>query len=165
MAISNPCSDSACDLAPLSHLRQPGTRTDQRFVECPSFSIPSWQFLLLCGPVHSFWCQVLLQSIVSEVDAAWWALMHQLIAALRTDLQLPRCLQVVGYLRRMQIFSEAELRLKFLQVRDSWLQSELAKIPTDDGTNVAYSLKLVIYFYKYLSISFWTFLILDLEIG
>lgn len=115
------------------------------FCWVPQFSITSWQFLLLRGPVHSFWCQVLLQSIVSEVDAAWWALMHQLIAALRTDLQLPRCLQVVGYLRRMQIFSEAELRLKFLQVRDSWLQSELAKIPTDDGTNVAYSLKLVIY--------------------
>ncbi|XP_046663643.1 LOW QUALITY PROTEIN: conserved oligomeric Golgi complex subunit 8-like [Homalodisca vitripennis] len=77
----------------------------------------------------------IVATIVSEVDSAWWALLHQLIAALRTDLQLPRCLQVVGYLRRMQIFTEAELRLKFLQVRDSWLQSELAKIPSDDATH------------------------------
>uniref|UniRef100_A0A1B6M794 Conserved oligomeric Golgi complex subunit 8 n=1 Tax=Graphocephala atropunctata TaxID=36148 RepID=A0A1B6M794_9HEMI len=77
----------------------------------------------------------IVANIVSEVDSAWWALLHQLIAALRTDLQLPRCLQVVGYLRRMQIFTEAELRLKFLQVRDSWLQSELAKIPSDDATH------------------------------
>ncbi|XP_054260981.1 conserved oligomeric Golgi complex subunit 8-like [Macrosteles quadrilineatus] len=77
----------------------------------------------------------IVASIVREVDAAWWALLNQLIAALRTDLQLPRCLQVVGYLRRMQTFSEAELRLKFLSVRDSWLQSELAKIPNDDAAH------------------------------
>lgn len=74
-----------------------------------------------------------LQSIVGEVDAAWWTLLHQLIATFRTDMQLTQCLQVVGYLRRMQTFSESELRLKFLQARDSWFQSELGKIPTDDG--------------------------------
>ncbi|XP_075225199.1 conserved oligomeric Golgi complex subunit 8 isoform X2 [Lycorma delicatula] len=75
----------------------------------------------------------IIENIVKEVEAAWWTLMHQLIAQLRCDLQLPRCLQVVGYLRRMEIFTEAELRLKFLQARDSWFQSLLAAIPTDDA--------------------------------
>uniref|UniRef100_A0A1B6DKQ7 Conserved oligomeric Golgi complex subunit 8 n=1 Tax=Clastoptera arizonana TaxID=38151 RepID=A0A1B6DKQ7_9HEMI len=76
----------------------------------------------------------IIDSIVKEVDAAWWSLMHQLISQLRTDLQLPRCLQVVGYLRWMEIFTEAELRLKFLQARDAWLQKLLSEIPTDDVT-------------------------------
>lgn len=75
----------------------------------------------------------IVASIVKEVEVAWWSLLHQLISQLRSDLQLPRCLQVVGYLRRMEIFTEAELRLKFLQARDTWLQSLLAEIPTDDA--------------------------------
>lgn len=81
------------------------------------------------------------QSIVNEVEVTWWALLRQLISTLQADLQLPRCLQVVGYLRRMQIFSESELRLKFLQARDSWLQSELAKISSDDGNCKVYLLQ------------------------
>jgi conserved oligomeric Golgi complex subunit 8 len=57
----------------------------------------------------------------------------QLLAQLRTDLQLPRCLQVVGYLRRMQAFTTPELKLKFLQARDSWLKDILNSIPRQDG--------------------------------
>lgn len=56
----------------------------------------------------------------------------RLLAQLGTDLQLPNCLQVVGYLRRMQAFSTPELKLKFLQARDAWFCSLLANIPTED---------------------------------
>lgn len=59
-------------------------------------------------------------------------MLQQLLAQLRADLQLPKCLQVVGYLRRMQAFSAAELRLVFLQSRDAWLTRILAAIPAAD---------------------------------
>lgn len=60
-------------------------------------------------------------------------MLEQLLAQLRTDLQLPKCLQIVGYLRRMQAFSLPELKLKFLQARDNWFCAILNSIPKDDG--------------------------------
>lgn len=73
------------------------------------------------------------QSIVRSVEALWHTMLVQLVAQLRTDLQLPKCLQIVGYLRRMQAFGDNELRLKFLQARDAWLNSCLEAIPKSDG--------------------------------
>uniref|UniRef100_A0A182K7Q1 Conserved oligomeric Golgi complex subunit 8 n=1 Tax=Anopheles christyi TaxID=43041 RepID=A0A182K7Q1_9DIPT len=74
-----------------------------------------------------------IASINEAVEAAWHTMLMQLLTQLRTDLQLPKCLQVVGYLRRMQAFTGSELKLKFLQTRTSWLKDLLAAIPTDDA--------------------------------
>uniref|UniRef100_A0A2M4BHX4 Conserved oligomeric Golgi complex subunit 8 n=1 Tax=Anopheles marajoara TaxID=58244 RepID=A0A2M4BHX4_9DIPT len=74
-----------------------------------------------------------IASISQAVEGAWHTMLMQLLGQLRTDLQLPKCLQVVGYLRRMQAFSPAELKLKFLQIRTGWLRELLVAIPTEDA--------------------------------
>ncbi|CAD7000052.1 conserved oligomeric Golgi complex subunit 8 [Ceratitis capitata] len=75
----------------------------------------------------------IIKSIVHSVEALWHTMLVQLVAQLRTDLQLPKCLQIVGYLRRMQAFSNNELKLKFLQARDTWLINTLKAIAKDDA--------------------------------
>ena len=69
---------------------------------------------------------------MEAIEGSWHTMLKQLLAQLKTDMQLPKCLQVVGYLRRMQAFTPSELKLIFLQARDAWLNRILENVPTDD---------------------------------
>lgn len=70
--------------------------------------------------------------------------MRQLLRQLTTDLSLPKCLQIIGYLRRMNIFSEVELRLKFLQARNLWLDSLIAEVPNENSKLHGYFYSLIV---------------------
>lgn len=75
----------------------------------------------------------IIKSIAVEVEDCLKLMLNQLFQQLKSNIQLPTCLKVVGYLRRMNIFTDHELRLRFLQARDSWFQTTLSAIPTEDG--------------------------------
>ncbi|KAG5680381.1 hypothetical protein PVAND_009890 [Polypedilum vanderplanki] len=74
----------------------------------------------------------IINDIVKTIESSWNVMLTQLLSELKCDLTLPKCLQIVGYLRRMQAFSTSELKLKFLQTRDSWFKEILASIPKTD---------------------------------
>ena len=73
-----------------------------------------------------------IQGIWEDVEKSMSLMQTQLLSSLRLSIQLPACLRVVGFLRRMECFTSTELRLRFLQARDTWLTSVLSTIPRDD---------------------------------
>ncbi|KAJ7958380.1 Conserved oligomeric Golgi complex subunit 8 [Quillaja saponaria] len=62
-----------------------------------------------------------IQALVAEVRQTTQSLLSQLLQKLRSNIQLPECLRIIGYLRRIGVFSEYEMRLQFLRCREAWL--------------------------------------------
>jgi hypothetical protein len=59
----------------------------------------------------------IIRDIVGNVQKSQRLLVKQLLAQIGSPTQLPQCLKLLGYLRRLEVFSPAQLRVKFLQVR------------------------------------------------
>jgi hypothetical protein len=74
----------------------------------------------------------LIQQIVEDVKLSLQLMLKQLLQQLKTHIQFPQCLKVIGLIRRLDIFTESQLRIKFLQLRDTWLQKLLDNIPNED---------------------------------
>lgn len=62
-----------------------------------------------------------IQALAAEVRQTTQSLLFQLLQKLRSNIQLPECLRIIGYLRRIGVFSEYEMRLQFLRCREAWL--------------------------------------------
>lgn len=62
-----------------------------------------------------------IQSLAAEVRQTTQSLLSQLLQKLHSNIQLPECLRIIGYLRRIGVFSESEMRLQFLRCREAWL--------------------------------------------
>ncbi|KAL8554793.1 hypothetical protein ACS0TY_002835 [Phlomoides rotata] len=62
-----------------------------------------------------------IQALVAEVQQTTQSLLAQLLLKLQSNIQLPECLRIIGYLRRIGVFSEYEMRLQFLRCREAWL--------------------------------------------
>ncbi|KIZ04110.1 Conserved oligomeric Golgi complex subunit 8 [Monoraphidium neglectum] len=75
----------------------------------------------------------LLQRQAAEVSAS---MLSQLLQRLRGSIQLPECLRVIGYLRRMAAYSEGDLRLQFLSCREQWFSGLVAEL--DEGDSYEY---------------------------
>ena len=75
----------------------------------------------------------LVRQIVDDVNKSLNVMLKQLLQQLKTNLQFNQCLKIIGIIRRLEVFTESELRVKFLQLRDSWLGSLLKQIPRSDA--------------------------------
>ncbi|KAI8078471.1 oligomeric Golgi complex subunit 8 [Thamnidium elegans] len=73
-----------------------------------------------------------IKSIQQQVQASSDLMLVQLISHLRKPIRLAAAMNVVGFLRRMDVFgSETELRMIFLRCRHDFLQQRLVRVKRD----------------------------------
>ncbi|GAB4821913.1 hypothetical protein N2152v2_008959 [Parachlorella kessleri] len=69
-----------------------------------------------------------VQRLVADVGEVSASMLEQLLQRLQASIQLPECLRVIGYLRRLAAFTEQDLRLQFLQRRERWIADLVADL-------------------------------------
>ncbi|KAG5079098.1 hypothetical protein JHK86_003163 [Glycine max] len=62
-----------------------------------------------------------IQALAADVRLTTQSLLSQLLQKLRSNIQLPECLRIIGYLRRIGVFSEYGMRLLLLGTFNFWL--------------------------------------------
>ncbi|CAG8834147.1 35030_t:CDS:1 [Gigaspora margarita] len=85
----------------------------------------------------------LIQRIERDVKQTMQLMLSKLITLLSQQIKLPSCLKVIGYLRRMEAFDEAELRLVFLLSRDAYLRSLIRTIDKEKKDPIYYLKKYI----------------------
>lgn len=73
-----------------------------------------------------------VQRLLQDIGAAAKVMLESLLQRLCGPVQLPECLRIIGYLRRLAVFSEHGLRQAFLQRREAWIASLLLEV--DDSS-------------------------------
>ena len=62
----------------------------------------------------------IITEIGLEVKKSTEYMLNQLLLQLRGNIQLPACLRIISYIRQLEVFTEGELRITFLQAREKW---------------------------------------------
>lgn len=69
-----------------------------------------------------------LQGLCEQVATQKANLQSSLVAQLKTDIHLPACVRVMGFLRRLQQHSEDDLRLLFIMHRGAFLEGHRLQV-------------------------------------
>lgn len=67
--------------------------------------------------------ELLIRHVCEEMDVLTQQMVLQLLVLLRNPIQLPMCLRIVGFLRRLDVFAEYRLRMVFLHCRGEWMRN------------------------------------------
>uniref|UniRef100_A0A061RI15 Conserved oligomeric Golgi complex subunit 8 n=1 Tax=Tetraselmis sp. GSL018 TaxID=582737 RepID=A0A061RI15_9CHLO len=73
-----------------------------------------------------------VKGLHDEVKRISSAMRQQLLKRLSGSIQLPECLRIIGYLRRMSALTEPQLRLEFLRCREQWLAEQVSELDTQN---------------------------------
>ena len=74
-----------------------------------------------------------VQVLVKQTSDVGKTMLNALLVKLATNIQLPECLRVMGYLRRISAFSEPDLRLQFLRCREEWMNCLVDDLEENDS--------------------------------
>jgi hypothetical protein len=75
----------------------------------------------------------IIHEIANDVKSSTEVMLRELLFKLKTNIQLPQCLRIIGFLRRLGVYNELQLRICFLKSRDVWLNSVIDNIPTGNA--------------------------------
>jgi hypothetical protein len=73
-----------------------------------------------------------VRALGADARASSDVMLAQLLGKLRGAIQLPECLRVVGYLRRMRAFDETGLRRAFLACRERFIADRVEELDDTD---------------------------------